>query len=175
MKKNHAHDLVDLIRSTDISNDFAKKILIWFIQQTENFTQPIAVSVYTQDGEMFASFDDATKVFFTVNNIIFPFFKERDIEMSFVTLGGIFLSQNSITGFVTRPRPSEGYPVKNNGVKLRKTINSSKRYPVKNDGVKLHQTINNEACSICFSPWKSNTSACKIIELDLSAIETIQL
>ena len=158
MKQHHVEDVEKIIKSHEmIFSDFAKKILIWFFRQSEHFTKPIAVSVYTQDPDKFKRFDEASRILLHVNEaVMFSFFKERNINMHFASRGGIFLCQGTLAGFVKTPVPTKGYPRKKNGVVT-------------------HRIINQEACTIFISPWEKSFCACEILTLKLEEIDAIKL
>lgn len=158
MKQNHVDDVEKIITShKTISNDFAKKILIWFFRQSENFTKPIAVSVYTQDPDKFQLFDEINTIFSKVNSdIMFSFFKSRCINRHFDCRGGIFLCQGDLVGFVRVVVPTKGFRQKN-------------------CSVVTHRLINREACTLSLSPWENGILACEFLQLNLEEVEAIAL
>ncbi len=157
--RNYVQEAEEIIKSEKIifSNDFAKKILIWFFRQSENFTKPIAVSVYTQDPKKFTLFDETNSTLHKANtSIMFAFFKRRNIKMYFTCRAGIYLCQGNLAGFVKIPVPAKGYP--------RTSI-----------GVRTHNVTNQEICTIFISPWEKSFRACEILDFNLEEVEAIEL
>lgn len=62
MKTNMLEALVQEIKtSSEVKTDMAKKIILWLILKSENFTKPVVVSIYTTNEEKMSFFDKLAK------------------------------------------------------------------------------------------------------------------
>lgn len=159
--QNYVQEAEEIIKSEKmISNDFAKKILIWFFRQSENFTKPIAVSVYTQDPDKFELFDIASIVNRAKAFITHSFFEENGINMVFDSEDGVLFCQNSMVGLVKEPFASKEY---------------IRNHPEKQN----YQIVNEKACTMYLGyPTLINITRindCEILQLDIDAIEAIEI
>lgn len=159
--RNYVQEAEEIVKSHNMfSNDFAKKVLIWFWRKSENFTKSIAVSVYTQDPEKFELFDESdvarrAKAFI---------FQDRlgDAGIAFDSEDGIVFRQGSMMGLVKEPFASKEY---------------IREHPEKQDS----QIVNEKAYTLYFvygKYWAIGSASlylCEVIDFNLEEVEAIAL